>query len=68
VYASDLSQDSADKVGRIGIPDKLNTLAFYPIAPVSNSAQPALTQAFIELVLSPKGQELLAKYNLVPVK
>jgi molybdate transport system substrate-binding protein len=68
VYFSDISQGSADKVGRIDIPDALNTVASYPIAPVSDSAQSALAQAFIELVLSPQGQQILASYNFVPVQ
>ncbi len=65
VYASDLSGDSADQVGRIDIPDALNTIATYPIAVVGDSAHSELAQAFIDLVLSPEGQDVLAKYGFI---
>jgi molybdate transport system substrate-binding protein len=65
VYLSDISLDNADKVGRLEIPDPLNSLATYPIALVSDSAEPDLAQAFIDLVLSPQGQEILTKFGFV---
>ncbi len=66
VYLTDISLDNADKVDRIEIPDNLNSVATYPIAPVSDSAEPELAQAFIELILSPQGQEIMAKYGFAP--
>jgi molybdate transport system substrate-binding protein len=66
VYLSDISLDNADKVGRLDIPDPQNSLATYPIAPVSDSAEPDLARAFIDLVLSPQGQEILTKFGFVP--
>jgi len=68
VYVSDISRDGADKIGRIDIPEALNKVATYPIAPVSDGAQPDLAQAFIDLVLSSTGQQILARHNLIPVK
>ncbi len=68
VYLSDISGADADKVSRIDIPDALNVIAAYPIAPVKESKHPELAQAFIDLVLSQEGQDILAKYNLIPVK
>ncbi|HXF60161.1 MAG TPA: molybdate ABC transporter substrate-binding protein [Caldilineaceae bacterium] len=67
VYTSDLAADNAGRVGRIDIPDELNTIAEYPIAPVADAGQPALAQAFIDLVLSPEGQAILADYGFIPV-
>ena len=67
VYSSDLTAGSASKVRSIAIPDALNTIADYPIAPVSNSRNPAAAKAFIDLVLSPEGQRVLASYGFVPV-
>jgi molybdate transport system substrate-binding protein len=68
VYMSDISGADADKVGQIEIPDALNVIAVYPIAAIKGSNRPELAQAFIELVRSAEGQELLAKYNFIPVK
>ncbi len=65
VYASDVIGDGAANVDRLDIPDALNTMATYPLAPLSDSAQPALAGAFIELVLSPEGQAVLAGYGFV---
>jgi molybdenum ABC transporter molybdate-binding protein len=63
VYRTDVSQDNADKVGQIDIPDALNSIGTYPIAPIADAAQPELAAAFIELVLSPEGQGVLGKYG-----
>lgn len=67
VYSSDISQDNAGKVGRLEIPDALNTIADYPIAPINDAANPELARAFIDFVREPEGQAVLAKYNFIPV-
>ena len=43
------------------IPDELNVLGTYPIAPLAESAQPELAQAFVDLVLSDEGQAILTE-------
>ncbi|MGH2592707.1 MAG: molybdate ABC transporter substrate-binding protein [Anaerolineae bacterium] len=68
VYTSDISGDGADAVGRIDIPDALNTIATYPIAAVGDSAHPELAQAFVDFALSATGQEILVRYGFIPVK
>jgi molybdate transport system substrate-binding protein len=74
VYTSDIGAteqrdgEDSDKVGRLDIPDALNVIASYPIAPVVESENPELAQAFVDQVLSPEGQNILAKYNFIPVK
>jgi len=65
VYTSDVAQNTADQVGRISIPDDLNTLASYPITPVASSQDPDLAQRFVEYVLSPDGQQILTEYGFV---
>jgi molybdate transport system substrate-binding protein len=65
VYTTDITADAAGKVGRLDIPDALNTLAVYPIAPLAQSASPDLAKAFVELALSPAGQALMAKYGFI---
>jgi len=66
VYLTDISLDNAAKVGRIEIPDALNAVATYPIAVVSDTAQPELARAFVDMVLSDQGQATLAKYGFLP--
>lgn len=67
VYSSDIYGDVAGRVGRLDIPDELNVIATYPIAPVRSSENLELAQAFVDLVLSKEGQDILAKYNFIPV-
>lgn len=66
IYVSDITVDISNQVGRLDIPDALNTIATYPIATISDSQHPDLTAAFVALVLSPEGQQVLAKYNFIP--
>lgn len=66
VYTSDISGAGGANVARLDIPDALNAIAAYPIAPVADAAQPALAQAFIALVLSPEGQAILERYGFMP--
>ncbi len=67
VYASDSASAPAE-VATIAIPDPLNTIARYPIAPLADSAQLELAQQFVDYVLSADGQQVLAKYGFIPVK
>ncbi len=67
VYSSDISLDAAEKVGKIDIPDALNTVAAYPIAVIADTPNPALAAAFVAYVLGPDGQHVLAKYGFMPV-
>jgi molybdate transport system substrate-binding protein len=66
VYVTDITRDASAKVGTLDIPDALNTIATYPIAPISDSKNPDLAKAFVALVLSPDGQAVLAKYGFLP--
>jgi molybdate transport system substrate-binding protein len=66
VWVTDVTPEAAKKVGTIEIPDALNTIANYPIAPISDSKNPELAKAFVTLVLSPDGQAIMAKYGFIP--
>ncbi len=66
VYTSDAFGSAGQKVGQIPIPDSLNVVAEYPVAPITDSHQPALAQEFITFVLSPAGQETLVRYGFIP--
>ncbi|MCB0181751.1 MAG: extracellular solute-binding protein, partial [Anaerolineae bacterium] len=59
--------DIADQVSRLDIPDDLNTIATYPIAVVSDAAYPDQARAFVAYVLSPAGQDVLAKFGFTGV-
>ncbi len=66
VYVTDINPAAADRVGKIDIPDALNVIAEYPIAPIADSRHADLAKAFIKLVLSADGQAVLAKYGFLP--
>ncbi len=68
VYTNDIQPPAAASVGQIDIPDELNVVALYPIAPVQDSAHPAEARVFIDLILSPGGQAVLARYGFQPVQ
>lgn len=65
VYASDLM--GVEGVGSLEIPDALNVLAEYPIAPLNDSVHATAAADFIALVLSNEGQAILAGYGFGPV-
>jgi molybdate transport system substrate-binding protein len=65
VYTSDVSQDVAHQVVRLDIPDELNTIAQYPIAPIKNSANATLAKQFIAYVRGEEGQAVLSKYGFL---
>jgi molybdate transport system substrate-binding protein len=65
VYTTDISTEAAGKVGRLDIPDKLNTIASYPIAPIHATANADLAKKFVDYLLSPDGQNVLAKYGFL---
>jgi len=64
VYTTDAALD-ADNVAQIAIPDELNTIASYPIAPLADSPNAELAQAFIDYVRSPAGQQVLVKFGFI---
>lgn len=68
VYSSDIGPAAAGKVKTIAVPDALNVVAVYPIAPVQDSRSRELAQQFVAYVLSPAGQKILANYGFIPVQ
>lgn len=63
VYVSDGWGINAEEVRLISIPDQVNVSASYYISPVSDSSNQGLAQDFIEFVLSPESQAILARYG-----
>jgi len=66
VYVSD-AFSAGSKVSSVTIPDQYNILADYPIATVKDSKNLSTAQSFVQYVLSPDGQAILAKYHFIPV-
>ena len=61
VYTSDAISEPG--VTTIEIPEELNVLAEYPIAALNDSAFGEEAAAFVAFVLSPEGQDTLARYG-----
>jgi molybdate transport system substrate-binding protein len=68
VYTTDIGQQGNQTVGLLEIPDDLNVNALYFIAPVQDGQQADLARAFVNFVLTPESQDLLAKYGFQPVQ
>jgi len=65
VYVTDVTA-GGDKVEGVDIPENLNVLATYPIATVKASKAQDEAQAFMDLVLSPQGQQVLQQHGFLP--
>jgi molybdate transport system substrate-binding protein len=65
VYVTDVAA-GGDKVEGVDIPEELNVLATYPIATVKASQAQDQAQAFMDLVLSAEGQQVLKEYGFLP--
>ena len=63
VYASDVTPDIRDRVEVLDIPEEVNVVATYPIAPVRASENPEMAQAWVDLVLSDEGQDVLEEHG-----
>ncbi len=66
VYVTD-AKSARGTVTQVKIPASLNALAIYSIAPVAASENAALAKAWVDYVLSPKGQQTLSKFGFLPV-
>jgi molybdate transport system substrate-binding protein len=66
VYQSDVTPSLASKLRRIDIPDPFNVIATYPIAIPKAAPHADLGHQFVQFVLGPEGQRILAKWGLIP--
>ena len=64
VYGTDAALEVGN-VTQLDIPDELNTIAAYPIAPIADSPNAELAQSYIDYVLGPEGQAVLVKYGFI---
>lgn len=67
VYASDVVGAQNSPVGQVEIPDKLNVLAKYYIAPLGDAQNGALAAEFLDFVQSTNGQAILQDYGFIAV-
>jgi molybdate transport system substrate-binding protein len=65
VYVTDVTA-GGDKVEGVAIPEDQNVLATYPIATVKASTAQDRAQAFMDLVTSAEGQQVLKTYGFLP--
>ncbi len=66
VYSTDASGANQEGIHSISIPDALNVVADYAIAPLSDSQQFSLASALVDYILSPAGQKILDQYGFLP--
>jgi molybdate transport system substrate-binding protein len=64
VYVTD-AETKASSVTALAIPDNLNTIAVYPIAPVKGSKNGSVASQFVAYVMSNDGQAVLASYGFL---
>lgn len=67
VYASDVVGAQNSPVGQVEIPDELNVLANYYIAPLGDAQNGALAADFLDFVQSTEGQTILQDYGFITV-
>jgi molybdate transport system substrate-binding protein len=65
VYVTDVTA-GGDKVEGVDIPEDQNVTATYPIATVKAGKAPDKAQAFVDLVLSAEGRQVLKEYGFLP--
>ena len=63
VYATDVTPDIRDSVEVVEIPDEVNVVATYPIAALRSSKNSEMARAWVDLVLSDEGQDVLEEYG-----
>jgi molybdate transport system substrate-binding protein len=64
-YLTDISALLRPDLTTLEIPDRFNTLADYPIAPLKAAPNPAAARLFIAYLLGPQGQATLKSYNFI---
>jgi len=66
VYGSDVTAAARTSVRTIAIPALLNVVARYPLARLRAARDAAAADAFVDLVVSPEGQAILAEHGFLP--
>jgi molybdate transport system substrate-binding protein len=67
VYVTDIGA-AKDKVATLAIPDQFNTVAQYPIAVLKDAPHADQARQFVDLVLSPEGQDVLTRFGFAAAR
>jgi molybdate transport system substrate-binding protein len=67
VYTTDVAAAGSGRIGHLDMPDRVNVLAVYSIAPIADSHEAELAKEFVDTVLSPEGQRILTQYGFIGV-
>jgi molybdate transport system substrate-binding protein len=59
----DVTPAYRERVRVVEIPDPVNVIARYPIALLKEAPCPAAARAFLELLRSPRGQEVMQRWG-----
>jgi molybdate transport system substrate-binding protein len=65
VYLTDV-RAAGDNAAGVDIPDEHNVIANYPIAILKQPAHADAARVWIDYLLTPQGQAVLAKYGFIP--
>ncbi|MER3447060.1 MAG: molybdate ABC transporter substrate-binding protein [Candidatus Dadabacteria bacterium] len=68
VYASDVFIAQGKVAMRARAPEALHDPILYPIAVIKGSSKGQLARDFVDLILSPDGQNILRKYGFLSIK
>ena len=68
VYSSDVSIARGKVAVAADAPEDSHDPILYPIAVVKTTKHSSEAQGFIDLILNPAGQEILAKYGFIPLR
>ena len=68
VYRSDVTPRVAPSLTVLEIPEDANVLASYPVAVLAGARDSVAARAFVTLLLSPRGQEVLSRHGLLPAE
>ncbi len=66
VYRSDVTPGVAPDLEVIDVPADADVVASYPIARLKAGREPGAARAFVDLVLSSEGQQVLARHGFLP--
>jgi hypothetical protein len=62
---TDVATITDGSIGTLDIPDKLNTIATYPIAATKSAKNADLAKKFVDYVLSADGQQIRVNYGFI---
>lgn len=68
VYVTDVTPAARAELHTVTIPDSFNQIARYPIGVAPAAARAEIAEQFVQFVLSPDGQKVLADHGFLSVK